>query len=74
MHAQMPCCETPSFAATDSSVAAVKASVPVQIAAPVLVERIPLVAPHLHVRVPEPSHAHAELSPPLFLLNAQFLI
>jgi hypothetical protein len=74
MHAEMPCCESPSLAPTDSNLPAVKAAVPLQVLAPIVAESSAPVAPHVHVRVSEPLHAHAELSPPLFLLNAQFLI
>lgn len=77
MHAQMPCCETPSSLAPMDAVRVPPATVTAGIALQ------PPALPPVTMLVPVPparaafdrtSDAHHEPSPPLFLLNAQLLI
>jgi hypothetical protein len=75
MHATMPCCETPSVRPSDSTTQAVKQPVSVQIAAaPLVVDRVAVVMQPAPPSRRETEDTLPDTAPPLFLLNAQFLI
>jgi hypothetical protein len=80
MHAQMPCCETTSITPNDfvrvqsgTSSAGLIVHAPVQ-AALVATTDATMTAPRPRVQHPVASPVLLEPTPPLFLLNAQFLI
>ena len=82
VHMQMPCCTESSFAPRDAVrplPATSAGSVPSpQMWAPVAVVELPgasgFIPPRVQATLAIASSAHHEPSPPLFLLNAQFLI
>jgi hypothetical protein len=81
VHAQMPCCESTAITPRDvirlQTVTASSTGVTVQ-APPALAAVVqsaqPIATPRMHVQHPVASAILVEPTPPLFLLNAQFLI
>ena len=77
VHNEMPCCKESAIAPSSAPARAVPAPAPTHIAAPVATIALPgaiEIAPQRIAVAAHDAAEHREPSPPLFLLNAQFLI